>query len=79
MFTSFGNLAVDDTAAVLVPDFGAGTSTQLSGRATLEGVPPGSACDDGCTGRRVRFTVQQVVSAALAVHEDVASPRGAAG
>ena len=78
MFTSFGNLAVDDAAAVLVPDFGAGTSLQLSGRATLEWVPPGSAGDDGGTGRRVRFTVQQVVSAALPVHEDAASPRGAA-
>ena len=59
MFTSFGNLAVDDAAAVLVPDFTTGTSLQLSGRAAVEWVPPGSAGDDGGTGRRVRFTVQQ--------------------
>ena len=78
MFNSFGNLAVDDTAAVLVPDFAAGARLQLSGRATLEWVRPGSAGDDGGTGRRVRFTVQQAASAALPVHEDPGSPRGAA-
>jgi hypothetical protein len=43
MFTSFGNLAVDDTAAVLVPDFGTGTSLLLSGRAAVEWVTAGSA------------------------------------
>jgi uncharacterized protein len=78
MFTSFGNLAVDDTAAVLVPDFAAGVSLQLSGSASLEWVPPGSAGDDGGTGRRVRFTVQRVASGALPVHEDPGRPRGAA-
>jgi hypothetical protein len=78
MFTSFGNLAVDDTSAVLVPDFATGTSLQLSGRAAVEWVPPGSAGDDGGTGRRVRFTVQQAVSATLPVHEEPTSPRGAA-
>ena len=78
MFSSFGNLAVDDTAAVLVPDFAAGTSLQLSGRATVEWLPPGSVGDDGGTGRRVRFVVQQVVSGALPVHEEPTSPRGAA-
>ena len=78
MFNSFGNLAVDDTSAVLVPDFATGTSLQLSGRAAVEWVPPGSAGDDGGTGRRVRFTVQQAVSAALPVHEEPTSPRGAA-
>jgi hypothetical protein len=78
MFTSFGNLAVDGTAAVLVPDLVAGTSLQLSGRAAVEWVPPGSAGDDGGTGRHVRFTVQQAVSATLPVHEEPTSPRGAA-
>jgi uncharacterized protein len=78
MFTSFGNLAVDDTAAVLVPDFATGTSLQLSGRADVEWVPPGSAGDDGGTGRRVRFTVQQVASGALPVREEPTRPRGAA-
>ena len=78
MFTSFGNLAVDDTAAVLFPDFTTGTSLQLSGRATLEWVPPGSAGDDGGTGRRVRFTVQRVASGPLPVRDEPTSPRGAA-
>ena len=78
MFNSFGNLAVDDTAAMLVPDFAGGTSLLLSGRAVVEWVAPGSAGDDGGTGRRVRFTVQQAASAALPVHEDPGSPRGAA-
>ena len=74
MFTSFGNLAVDDTAAVLVPDFGTGTSLQLSGRAAVEWVSPGSVDDHGGTGRRVRFTVQQVASGALAVREEPTDP-----
>ncbi|MBV9922101.1 MAG: pyridoxamine 5'-phosphate oxidase family protein [Pseudonocardia sp.] len=78
MFLSFGNLAVDGTAAVLVPDFTAGTNLQLSGCANLEWVPPGSAGDDGGTGRRVRFTVQHVASGALPIHEEPTSPRGAA-
>ena len=78
MFTSFGNLAVDDAAALLVPDFGTGTSLPLSGRAAVEWVPAGSAGDDGGTGRRVRFTVQQVASGALPIREEPTSPRGAA-
>jgi predicted pyridoxine 5'-phosphate oxidase superfamily flavin-nucleotide-binding protein len=77
MFTSFGNLAVDDTAALLVPDFAAGTSLQLSGRATVGWLPPGSAGDDGGTGRRVRFTVQQVTSGPLPVQGEP-RPRGTA-
>jgi predicted pyridoxine 5'-phosphate oxidase superfamily flavin-nucleotide-binding protein len=78
MFTSFGNLAVDDTAAVLVPDFGTGTSLLLSGRAAVEWVTAGSAGDDGGTGRRVRFTVQQVAGGPLPVREEPTTPRGAA-
>ena len=78
MFTSFGNLAVDDTAAVLVPDFGTGTSLLLSGRAAVEWVPAGSTGDDGGTGRRVRFTVQQVAGGPLPVREEPTTPRGAA-
>jgi uncharacterized protein len=78
MFTSFGNLAVDATAAVLVPDFAGGTSLLLSGRAAVEWVAPGSAGDDGGTGRRVRFTVQQVTGGALPVHESPTRPHGAA-
>jgi len=79
LFNSFGNLAVDDTAAVLVPDFAAGARLQLSGRATLEWVRPGSAGDDGGTGRRVRFTVQEVAGGALPLHEEPDGARGAAG
>jgi len=78
MFTSFGNLAVDDTAAVLVPDFGTGTSLLLSGRAAVEWVTPGSPDDHGGTGRRVRFTVQQVAGGPLPVREEPTTPRGAA-
>ena len=78
MFNSFGNLAVDDTAAVLVPDFGTGTSLLLSGRAAVDWVPAGAAGDDGGTGRRVRFTVQQVASGELPVREEPTSPSGAA-
>ena len=78
MFTSFGNLAVDDTAAVLVPDFGTGTSLLLSGRAAVEWVTPGAAGDDGGTGRRARFTVQQVAGGPLPVREEPTTPRGAA-
>jgi uncharacterized protein len=78
MFTSFGNLAVDDTAAVLVPDFVAGATVQISGRAAVHWVAPGSDGDGGGTGRRVRFAVRRVVSGALPVRERPAGPRGAA-
>jgi len=69
MFTSFGNLAVDDTAAVLVPDFGTGTSLLLSGRAAVEWVTPSDI--DGATGRRVRLTIESVVwGARIGLHSD---------
>lgn len=64
MFNSLGNLAVDDTAALLFVDFSTGTTLQLSGKAALEWTVPGSAGDDGGTGRRVRFTPHDIVQSA---------------
>jgi hypothetical protein len=61
MFNSFGNLAVDDTAAILFIDFIAGTTLHLTGMARVEWFPQWSPGDDGGTGRRARFTVNQVV------------------
>ena len=53
MFNSLGNLAVDDTAALLFVDFESGDALHLSGRAVVEWTTPGTPCDDGRTGRRV--------------------------
>jgi uncharacterized protein len=55
MFNSFGNLAVDDTAALLFVDFTTGRTLHLSGRARLEWTASGAPGDDGGTGRRVHF------------------------
>jgi uncharacterized protein len=66
MFNSFGNLAVDPAAALLFPDFRTGRTVALSGTAALEWV---SEAEEP-TGRRVRFTVESVVSGhLLAAHE----------
>lgn len=54
MFNSFGNLAVDGTAALFFPDFATGRTLHLSGRATVEW----EAATD--TGRAVRFVVEAV-------------------
>ena len=62
MFNSFGNLEVDKSAALLFVDFESGASLQVSGTAAVEWTTPGAAGDDGGTGRRVRFTVESVVS-----------------
>ena len=64
MFNSMGNLAVDDSAALLFVDFATGTTLQMSGSAALQWTEPGAAGDDGGTGRRVRFTPQHVITAA---------------
>lgn len=61
MFNSFGNLAVDDTAALLFVDFATGQTVHLTGTARVEQVPVGSPGDDGGTGRRVRFTPSATV------------------
>ena len=59
MFNSFGNLAVDPTAALLFIDFATGTTLHISGRATVEWVTPSDA--DGGTGRRVSLAVESVL------------------
>lgn len=61
MFNSFGNLTVDDEAALLFVDFATGASLQLSGTAQVEWTRPGAEGDDGGVGRRVAFTVGSVV------------------
>jgi predicted pyridoxine 5'-phosphate oxidase superfamily flavin-nucleotide-binding protein len=59
MFNSFGNLAVDPTAALLFIDFDTGATLHISGKAAVEWVMPSDI--DGGTGRRVRLTVESVV------------------
>jgi predicted pyridoxine 5'-phosphate oxidase superfamily flavin-nucleotide-binding protein len=65
LFNSFGNLAVDPEAALLFPDFTTGRTLQLSGVAKIEWGDPGRPGDDGHTGRRVRFMLQQLVAGHL--------------
>jgi uncharacterized protein len=59
MFNSFGNLAVDPSAALLFIDFDTGATLHASGIATVEWVTPGDV--DGGTGRRVSLVVESVV------------------
>jgi len=61
MFNSFGNLAVDNTAALLFIDFASGTTLHLSGSAQVIWTDPGVSGDDGGTGRRVTFTIEAAV------------------
>ncbi len=63
MFNSFGNLAVDPSAALLFVDFETGRSLQLSGHAMLRWSAAGS---DG-TGRRVRFDAERVIARRLRI------------
>lgn len=60
MFNSFGNLAVDPSAALLFIDFDTGATLHVSGRATVEWVPPSDI--DGGTGRRANLAIESVVS-----------------
>ena len=62
MFNSFGNLAVDDEAALLFTDFSTGATLQVSGTAEVQWTTPGAADDDGGVGRRVAFSVGAVVA-----------------
>ena len=64
MFNSLGNITVNPEASLLFADFVTGHTLQLSGTAELEWVAPGSAGDDGDTGRRVRFRPSAVVAGA---------------
>ncbi|QEN16173.1 pyridoxamine 5'-phosphate oxidase family protein [Mycolicibacterium sp. ELW1] len=59
MFNSFGNLAVDPSAALLFAD--AGTTVQLSGSAAVDWDVEQSD-DDLRTGRRVVFAAQRVIA-----------------
>jgi len=60
MFNSFGNLAVDPSAALLFIDFDTGATLHVSGKAAVEWVAPSDI--DGGTGRRVRLAIESVVS-----------------
>jgi uncharacterized protein len=66
MFNSFGNLAVDDEAALLFVDFATGDSVQLSGTAEVQWTGAGVDGDDGGVGRRVGFSVGSVVASSPA-------------
>ncbi len=70
MFNSYGNLAVDDEAALLFIDFDTGATLQLSGTARVRWTTPGAAGDDGAVGRNVAFSVGAVATlAGLDVHK----------
>jgi predicted pyridoxine 5'-phosphate oxidase superfamily flavin-nucleotide-binding protein len=62
MFNSFGNLMVDDEAALLFIDFADGATLHVSGTAQVRWTSPGADGDDGGVGRRVEFSVTSVVS-----------------
>jgi uncharacterized protein len=62
MFNSFGNLAVDPTAALLFIDFSARTALQLSGTAAVRWNAPAASPELTETGRCVDFTAQKVLT-----------------
>lgn len=72
MFNSFGNLAVDPTAALLFVDFPTGRTVHLSGTAAVEWDTEAAAADDRDTGRRVRFTIERFVSGRLLAARETA-------
>ena len=75
MFNSLGNLAVNPEASLLFLDFAGGHTLQLSGTAELQWVVPGSAGDDGETGRRVRCRVSAIAAGAtLPIRSSHADP-----
>jgi hypothetical protein len=74
MFNSLGNLAVDDTAALLFLDFATGRTLQLSGTAAVDWTDRGTPGDDGRTGRRVRFGPRLVAAGHTALHAGPAVP-----
>ncbi|OCB30100.1 pyridoxamine 5'-phosphate oxidase [Mycobacterium malmoense] len=57
MFNSYGNLAVDDEAALLFIDFDTSAALHLTGTARVRWTEPGAAGDDGGVGRNVAFSV----------------------
>jgi predicted pyridoxine 5'-phosphate oxidase superfamily flavin-nucleotide-binding protein len=64
MFNSYGNLAVDDEAALLFLDFDTGAALHVSGTAHVRWTSPGAAGDDGAVGRNVAFSVGAVATVA---------------
>jgi len=66
MFNSFGNLAVDPTAALLFVDFASGRTLQVSGTAVIEwdGSKLEGVDRSLNTGRRVLFTPERVIRGA---------------
>jgi predicted pyridoxine 5'-phosphate oxidase superfamily flavin-nucleotide-binding protein len=62
MFNSFGNLAVDDEAALLFIDFLNGAALHISGSAQVQWTHPVAAGDDGGVGRHVAFSIDSVVA-----------------
>ncbi|OBJ10396.1 pyridoxamine 5'-phosphate oxidase [Mycobacterium sp. 1482292.6] len=64
MFNSYGNLAVDDEAALLFLDFDTGAALHVSGTARVRWTTPGAAGDDGAVGRNVAFSVRAVATLA---------------
>lgn len=64
MFNSYGNLAVDDEAALLFLDFETGATLHVSGTAYVRWTTPGAAGDDGAVGRNVAFSVGAVTAVA---------------
>lgn len=65
VFNSFGNLAVEPSAALLFADFRTGRTVHLSGTAVIKWDAGASAAADGNTGRWVRFTIERFVSGHL--------------
>ncbi|MGV1088235.1 MAG: pyridoxamine 5'-phosphate oxidase family protein [Mycobacterium sp.] len=72
MFNSFGNLAVDPTAALLFVDFASGRTVHLSGSATVEWATEAGSADDAHTGRCARFTIERFVSGHLLAARETA-------
>ena len=72
LFNSFGNLAVDPEAALLFFDFDSGRTLQLSGTAEVEWDAADRPGDDGHTGRRAVFTLQQLVAGRLLPSRQIA-------
>jgi uncharacterized protein len=72
LFNSFGNLAVDPEAALLFFDFDTGQTLQLSGTAEVEWDAVDRPGDDGHTGRRAVFTLQQLVAGHLLPSRQIA-------
>jgi uncharacterized protein len=78
MFNSMGNLATDPAAALLFVDFASGYTLQLSGSAVIVWGESADAGKDACTGRRIRFSLEQMVAAvvpALSATDHVPYPK----